>query len=353
MPGFPRYFLEALGSTPAVADTNGDGVLEIYIGTSYYYHAFSADHPTYGFKLYGLDTRGNDLPGWEGGKDLGGGTPASPSIGDIAGDRQLEIIMAADDLKLYAWHSNGNSVAGFPMKPLTQNGKTYLKYEHGVSFPLADYDGDGKMEIFLNQTWVVVVVDGDGRQLTSTNYPTDQRPTYYAEGNLFNTPAVGDIDNDGRLELVATNSHVFVWDLPDSQDLVQWSNFKCDSSRASRYCQHLLTISPAQMTIPHQVGVGGDVSYTANLKNMGLGAVSWSASFPSEISVSPAAGTVARGKLTELTVTVSTDGLGEGFHNLGAIQIAPQGEYPPSSTEQRVSLFIGDLKHIFLPIVSP
>jgi len=351
MPGFPRYFLEALGSTPAVADTNGDGVLEIYVGTSNFYFNHSPDHPRYGFKLYGLDTKGNDLPGWEGGKDLGGASPASPSIGDIAGDDQMEIIIAAGDLKLYAFHSNGKTVAGFPMKPLTQNGKSYLKYEHGVSFPLADYDGDGKMEIFLNQTWVVVVVDGNGQQLTSTNFPYDQRPTYYAEGNLFNTPAIGDIDNDGRLELVATNSHVFVWDLPDSQDLAHWSNFKCDSERAGRYCQRLLTLWPAQVTILHQEGVGGDAIYSTGLHNMGVDTVAWSASSPPTLSVWPSSGNVASGNSTELTVSIPTNGLDKGTYDLGSYQIIPTGDEDlANDIDQNVTLVVGDITYTFFPI---
>jgi hypothetical protein len=351
MPGFPRYFLEALGSTPAVADTNGDGLLEIYVGTSSFYYNYSPDHPRYGFKLFGLDTRGNDLPGWEGGKDLGGATPASPSIGDIAGDEQMEIIIAADDLKLYAFHSDGNSVAGFPMKPLTQTGKSYLKYEHGVSFPLADYDSDGKMEIFLNQTWVVVVVDGNGQQLTSTNYPYDQRPTYYAGGNLFNTPALGDIDNDGRLELVVTNSNVSVWDLPDSQDLAHWSNFKCDSARVSRYCQRLITLWPPQVTILHQVGAGSNATYSTELHNTGINPVGWSASFPQTFSISPSAGTVATGVPAELTVSIPTSGLSKGTYHLGSYQITPEGdEYLAKDLDQDVTLVIGDLTYTFLPI---
>ena len=353
LPGFPRYFYEALGSTPAIADTNGDGALEIYVGASRFYHDFSPDHPTYGFKLYGLDTQGKDLPGWQGGKSLGGATPASPSIGDIAGDKNLEIIIAATDLKLYAWHSDGTLVSGFPMKPVTQNGQSYLKYEHGVSFPLADYDGDGKMEIFVNQTWVVVVVDGNGQQLTSSNFPNDQRPTYYAEGNLFNTPAVGDIDNDGRLELVATNSDVFVWDLPGSQDRVHWSNFKCDAARESYFCFPQLTLLPTQLIMVHQQGESGDESKIVQLRNSGSGSISWSSTSPANISISPSEGTVTKGEPALLTVTIHTAGLSNGFHDLGSVQFSGEGaDSQVFPGEQNVSLLIGDLTHTFLPVVN-
>ncbi len=353
LPGFPRYFLEAIGSTPAVADTNGDGVLEIYVGLASYYYVNSPDHPTYGFRLYGLDTQGNDLPGWQGGKSLGGATPASPSIGDIAGDENLEIVIAATDLKLYAWHSNGNLVAGFPMKPLSQNGQSYLKYEHGVSFPLADYDSDGKMEIFVNQTWNVVVVDGNGQQLTSSNFPNDQRPTYSIGGNLFNTPAVGDIDNDGRLELVAANSDVFVWDLPGSQDLVHWSSFKCDAAREGFFCYPQLTLLPGQLIMVHQQGERGDESKIVQLRNLGSGSITWSSTTPANISISPSSGTVTKGEPAFLTVTIHTAGLGSGFHDLGSVQISGTGaDSQVFPGEQPVSLLVGDLAHTLLPMVN-
>lgn len=351
MPGFPRYYLEAFGSTPAIADTDGDGVPEIYVGTSRFYYYHSPDHPTYGFKIYGLDLQGRDLPGWEGGKDLGGSAPASPSIGDISGDGDLEIIIAANDLRLYAFESDGQPVAGFPMTPLTQTGKTYIIYEHGISFPLADYDSDDKMEIFVNQSWGVIVVDGNGQQLTSTNYPSDPRPTYNAEGNLFNSPAVADIDHDGRLELVATNSQVFVWDLPDSQDEVQWSGFKCDATRQSYYCQPQLAIMPGQITLLHQEGEDADAHYFLNLSNPGGGSVSWSSTSSPGMSVTPSSGTVTHGQRMPLSVSVSTSGLDKGAHQVGAIQIAPQDEdMLVSPSDQEVTLVVGDLTHYFIPL---
>jgi len=354
LPGFPRYFLEAIGSTPAVADTDGDGELEIYIGLSSFYYDNSPDRPTYGFKLYGLDSQGRDLPGWEGGKDLGGGSSASPSVGDIAGDEELEVVFAATDLKLYAWYNDGSPVAGFPMLPLTQVGQSFLRYEHGVSFPLADYDSDGKMEIFLNQTWTVLVVDGDGQQLTSTNFPADPRPTYYAEGNLFNTPAIGDIDHDGRLELVATNSHVFVWDLPDSTDYAQWPAFKCDAERRGQLCQPRLSVSPSKVIITSPLGEDGQAGYTMRIDYDGKEEIPWTSTAPARFKVFPSSGKITSESPVVVNVSFATDDLHDGYYSLGSVRIAPQSKdlhVLPST--QEVSIFKGDLHKTFFPIFLP
>ena len=70
-----------------------------------------------------------------------------PSIGDITGDGKPNIVVAASDKRLYAWHINGQPVAGFPMTPRTHRNTVLDDYNVGMGFILADYSGDGKMEI--------------------------------------------------------------------------------------------------------------------------------------------------------------------------------------------------------------
>lgn len=234
IPGFPKYILETVQSTPAIADINGDGKPEIFVGTGRYYNLTSPDHPTTGFRLFGWNSQGQDLPGWSGGKVVGESVPASPVIGDIAGDSTPEIIVGAYDGKLYAWHSNGNAVAGFPMTPRTQTGSP-TSPDVGLSYALGDYDGDGKMEIFFNQAWTVTIVDGNGQQLTTSNFPNDSKPLYFADGPLLNNPALGDVDGDGQLELVVHNSGLYVWDLPNGARNASWPMFKHDPARTSNY----------------------------------------------------------------------------------------------------------------------
>ncbi len=236
-PGFPKYIHEIISSSPAVADINGDGWLDIIVGTGTFYYTNSPDHPTAGFRLYAWDRNGNDLPGWEGGKAVGGTTPSSPAIGDLNGDGQPEVVVATYDpeRKLYAWRGNGQPVSGFPMRPVTEQGQALTSFEVPASFVLADYDGNRDMEIFLSEGWGVAIVDGDGQQITASSSPST-KPIYITNGTLRNNPAVGDIDGDGKLELVASNSKLFVWDLPGSTNtLADWPMFRRNAVRTGAY----------------------------------------------------------------------------------------------------------------------
>ena len=57
MPGFPKNIDQTIYSSPAVADLNNDGWLDIVVGTGNFY----ADK---GKKVHAWDRHGNPLPGW-------------------------------------------------------------------------------------------------------------------------------------------------------------------------------------------------------------------------------------------------------------------------------------------------
>lgn len=234
LPGFPKYILESMGSSPAVADLDDDGWFDIVVGTGRFYYDFSPDHPTYGFRVYAWDHLGNELPGWEGGKAVGGPTPASPSIGDLDGDGKPEVVIATySERKLYAFRSNGQFMPGFPMAPTTERGERLASFDVPTGFVLADYDGNSAtLEIFLSEGWTIAVISHDGRQLTATSYPSSL-PIYMTSGSLINNPVVADLDGDGTLELIASNSKVYVWNLPSlGVPKADWPMFRRDAPRS-------------------------------------------------------------------------------------------------------------------------
>lgn len=350
LPGFPRYQFEIFQSSPAIYQS-GSGGAKIFIGTGAYYHENSPDHPTHGFRVYGLDGRGNNLPGWEGGKSVGGVVQASPSVGDINGDGQPEVVVAARDKRLYAWHMDGRNVSGFPMTPRDHYGQVLDPYSIGTGFVLADYTGDGKMEIIFRHAWEVVVVDGSGRQLTSSA-PRDGRPVYATAGPLWNTPAVGDMDGNGRLELVIYNSTLNVWELPNSKNNADWPMFKRNAARTSSV-QPALQVAPLQIELVHvrsqnrRYDVGLSMRADASKFDWTL-----NSSHPQQITFSQPRGS----GWGQATVTVSTQigsNLALGTHKVGDISVsAAVGGKPVGSVNIPVTVRVVEKMHTaFLPLV--
>jgi subtilase family protein len=163
-----------LGSV-AVADTNGDGVPEVFAddldGRVYGWdaggHRFFLAHsnPAYSGKPLQPFVEPRYQPGQSKFHRTQGGFISSPVLADLNGDGRMEVIAAGMDRHLYAWHRDGSPVAGFP----------------------------------------VLVVDPS--KVQSVNPQTDQvtfKPDAgsYQQGAIVDTPAVGDLNADGRPEIV-------------------------------------------------------------------------------------------------------------------------------------------------------
>ncbi|MGB3713438.1 MAG: VCBS repeat-containing protein, partial [Candidatus Promineifilaceae bacterium] len=355
LPGFPRYFLESMVSSLAMADVDDDGSYEMFIGFSDYYYTMSPNHPTYGFRLLGLDSYANDLPGWSGGKAMGGVSMMSPAIGDIAGGNGLEVVTMGGDRKLYAWHVDGTPVVGFPMTPLDLWGDSPVNFQSFTGLILADYDGDPKMEILFNQAWALSVVDGNGQQLTNTNYPHGNAPVYYGDGMLVNTPAVGDIDNDGKLELVSTNSVARVWDLDNATNGADWPMFKRDAQRQSRIPRKTyVDAAPEQLILFQGEGNPSLIEGAIRIQNPKGGAFNWSATAPTNISITPSSGMLRVGEAATVQVTVIASGLDEGLHALGNVEFKANmigEESDPAYDSVPVALYIGTSYRDFVSIL--
>ena len=233
--GFPLYINEILWSSPALADIDGDGYLDIVIGGGDFYHTSD------GYRVHVWNRFGELLSGWP--QSTGGSITGSPAISDLDGDGDVEIIVGSADRKIYAWHHNGSRVNGWPMEPHWWNGGTAGQ----TSVVVANLDGDGKLEIFANSGWEVVVVSSTGQQLTwdGTAGNPEASPTYFTNYTLDAMPAVGDVDGDGKFELVAggagpggTSAAVYVWELSNSQaslDQGDWPMFKQEPARSGLY----------------------------------------------------------------------------------------------------------------------
>ncbi|MGI8556945.1 MAG: S8 family serine peptidase [Solirubrobacteraceae bacterium] len=118
--GYPKR-LGTGGEAPIrYADINGDNVQELIV-------------PTEDGKVHAYEPDGSELPGWPvqtqvqssaaqhlsspvfaGGVPPPREPPRAPTIVDLAGDGQPDVITAAGN-HIYAWHADGSPVAGFPV----------------------------------------------------------------------------------------------------------------------------------------------------------------------------------------------------------------------------------------------
>jgi hypothetical protein len=176
-------------ASPAVADLDHDGSLEVV----------AADFEG---RVYAWDGRGRRL--WTrrtraeySGKPLSPfvdvrkgkrnrtqrGFIGSPVAADLDGDRKLEVIAAAMDRHVYAWHADGSAVEGFPAIVVDRSKVASIDpTTHAVSFNANAGDE-------LNQ------------------------------GAIVDTPAVGDITGDDRPEIVVGTNEEYKSDAPGEDGL--------------------------------------------------------------------------------------------------------------------------------------
>ncbi len=217
LPGFPatRMGLDGLSlsnskvdSSPVLADINGNGKLEIIIGSRI-------------GKVYIFDSSGQLFSGWPQQTDyyryLGGSyyDMPTPAVGDLDKNYPgLEIVMptASDITKgegwVYVWHKDGTPAPNSPFKvqlSSVPNNQPSLE----SSPVLYDVDADGNLEIMFSWSQRIFQFNHDGSEFTGSVY--------------FNTressPGLYDVNNDGKMDIIFSQTtpspaKASVWTLP-------------------------------------------------------------------------------------------------------------------------------------------
>ncbi len=258
-PGFPLFLRGSGDSSPALADLDGNGVLDVVI----------ADATG---EVHALDGSGAELPGWPVTTDLdvlhtgsagfmSGAVDdqvhesivASVAVGDLDHDGSLEVVVASTQGKLYVFSAAGVLRPGFPVSttpafsdPAIRNEANRLDPGFLATPALADLDKDDKLEIVIGAmdrhlyVWredgtpepgfPILMVD---RTVTTVN-PGNGQVTWNLSGGqpvgsrgskIVGPPAIGDIDGDGFLEIVQGTNEEYVRGEPGNVQISTFAGF--------------------------------------------------------------------------------------------------------------------------------
>jgi len=203
--GFPRQVGASGEAAPVLADLDGDGRDEIVLATADgTIHVFAWESSGIREQRFVLDTSFALGP-------MEADPPREtvirePAIGDLGGHGERSIVVASREGKIYAFNAKGERVRGFPVavRPGGPRGDAPPNLEVGIlSKPvLADLDGKPGLEIVVSALdGRIYAWRGDGKPLAG--FPVTVRdPRNGRVAKIVSTPAVGDIDGDGRPEIV-------------------------------------------------------------------------------------------------------------------------------------------------------
>jgi hypothetical protein len=223
-------------ASPAVGDIDNDGQLEIVVATggrpdgnnpsvnrnggliAYELNSSTGTNWSFSVKSGWPFVMPDDMGGGIGARDPDGvcdGIRADPTLGDIDGDGDLEIISIAFDRRIRAFHHNGTVVNGWPIQ--RESGDIILRGGQS-SAAIGDIDNDGIDEIIIGTNsppWNGDNFDGPFPDIY--NIPDYSLATVWAingdstlvpgwpvitQQNIESSPALGDIDGDGEIEVV-------------------------------------------------------------------------------------------------------------------------------------------------------
>jgi len=299
----------------ALADLDADGYLDVVVQ-----YGDSTDP----YIIKALDRNGNVLPGWPRllpGNDSG---PAGPALADLDGDGRPEVVAIAgiNWNEVHLLKGDGSYLAGWP--------KVLEGRSNAGCYPaVADIDGDGNQELLLTG------IDGAGNGqlfgLRADGSTVAGFPKYASPANqLASSVAIGDVDGNGRPDLVvkSESGFLFEWELPQQGGArpYQWPMFRNDPQHSGALYPGWLKVAPFSMRFPDVKAGSTAATRTFTLTNplpapATISALSVSGASSAMFSVSPGScGTLPvsldAGQSCSIDISFSPDSAGFKAANL-------------------------------------
>lgn len=218
-------------SSPVLADLDLNGDLEIVV-------VLTLNEPTMD-NIYIFNHDGSIFPGWPK-KTACEITRASPAIGDLDKDGDLEIVVASGynlfgsytcpETGVYIFNHDGSI---FPNWPKVFDHRLNIEF----SPILVDIDGDTYSEILVSIEDKVYVFKNNGEVI-------DPWPAKVSEGVIASNLEVGDLDQDGDIEVTVKNKEaigkdkIYVWEEIKGayqEKYNEWPTFQQSKERTGVY----------------------------------------------------------------------------------------------------------------------
>ncbi len=212
LPGWPQLTGGEITASPAVADLDGVAPPEVIVAAE--------DDSVYVFRA-----NGGRYPGWPRPAEVltPSARTSSPIAVDLDLNGELDILFAANDGRFHVWRRDGSVMPGWTNVLFAQ---TALGSNATQSTPtVGDVDGDSQLEVLLGaEDGRLYGWNHDGTELAG--FPI------LLEGEVRASATISDFDGDGLVEIAVSgwDQNVYVWDMPGtySQARVPWASFRHD-----------------------------------------------------------------------------------------------------------------------------